>query len=401
MRDFLKRITTNGLLKYIGIGYISAILNVLLNLLLIRYLSPVLLGKVTLGKSVFQSFEFSHMGIRYGLDRLLPHCTNEEDRDQIFSVAYFFSFLFSLFFIVFWALYYSKDILFYSCFYISGLIYTLVTVYRIYYRSLEQKRDFINMSFFVVICPLLIQLIGLLIGGVNGFIIAHLLSYLISFFICYRFWKIKIRIFKRDFYSVFRKLLSSGFLLFLSSIINFFATTGDRFLIAKYWGLEPLGIYSVVMFFFTAYTVLTLNYTELIMSKIILNPTFRFIIKHIIFVAIISLVLILFSYPILPYFVDAFMPHYNNYIFSMRLILIGVIPFAALPILNYCLHALDKRNVLLYINIFCTLCYFIALQFMLLNPVNIELLIGLKVVFNIAVVLLTFLGFIYFKKTSL
>lgn len=401
MKDFLKRIANGGLLKYIGIGYISTVLSMLINLLLIRYLNPMLLGKVTLGKSVFQSFEFSHIGIRYGLDRLLPHCTDEEERNLIFSIGYFFSFVFSLFFVLFWIFYYPSDVLFYACFYVSGLIYTLVTVYRIYYRSLEQKKDFVNLSFFIIVCPLLIQLFGLVLAGINGFIIAHLVSYVFSFGICYYFWRIRISLFKKDVYIVLKKLLSSGFILFLSTMVNFFATTGDRFMIAEYWGLETLGIYSVVMFFFSAYTILSLNYTELIMSKIILNPTSAFVIKHILFVVMISLILILISLPFIPFFVNLFMPQYNNYIFCMELILCSVIPFAVLPILNYSLHALDRRNILLGINIICTSLYFIALKFILSNSNTIESLIYLKIVFNTFIAILTFSSFMYFKRESL
>lgn len=401
MKDFLKRIVDGGVLKYIGIGYISTVLSMLLNLLLIRYLSPMLLGKVTLGKSVFQSFEFSHIGIRYGLDRLLPHCTDEEERNLIFSAGYFFSFVFSLFFILFWILYYPHDILFYSCFYISGLIYTIVTVYRIYYRSLEQKKDFINLSFFIIICPLLIQLFGLVLAGINGFIISHLVSYIVSFGICYYFWRIRICLFKKDIYIIFKKLFSTGFLLFLSTMVNFFATTGDRFMIAEYWGLETLGVYSVIMFFFSAYTILSLSYTELIMSKIILNPNSTFIIKHVVFVVAISVVLILISFPFIPFFVNLFMPQYNDHVFCMELILYSVIPFAALPILNYSLHALDKRKVLLGINIVCTSLYFIVLNFILSNSNDIESLIYLKIAFNVLITILTFSFFMYFKKESL
>jgi O-antigen/teichoic acid export membrane protein len=396
MKGFLKKIIKGNLLKYIGIGYISAILNILLNLLLIRFLTPLSLGKVTLGKSIFQSFEYSHLGLRNGLDRWFPYCTKQEERNIIFSVAYIFSFISSSLFVLFWVLYYPDDILFYLCFSLSGLLYTIVMLYRIYYRAFEEKKDFINISFAITLFPLLIQIIGLLLFNVNGFIIFHLLSYLISLFICYYFFGIKIYIISKEIYPILKKLLSSGFLLFLSALINFIATTGDRFFIAEYWGLELLGVYGVIMFFFTAYSIFSLNYTELIMNKIMLSPSLKFIMKHISLVIFISILLILLTFPIIPFFMNIFMHQYLAYLSSIRLILIAIIPYAALPILNYTLHALDKRNVLLIINIICTALYFIVLLVILSTSKKIEYLVYLKIIFSIIVTLLTFGSFLYY-----
>jgi O-antigen/teichoic acid export membrane protein len=401
IRDFFRRGTSKSFFKYIGVGYTGAILNMILSLLLIKFLTPIFWGKVTLGKSIFQSFEYSHLGLRNGLDRWLPHCEGQNDRNIIFSIAYLFSFFISFFFVFFWMLYYPNEVLFYLCFSLSGLLYTLVTIYRIYYRCLEQKRDFINISFYVIIFPLLIQIIGLFIWGGEGFVISHLLSYALSLFICCCLWKIKICIVKDKIYPVLKKLLSSGFLLFLSAIINFLATTGDRFFIVEYWGLELLGVYGVIMFFFAAFSIFSLNYTELIMNKIILSPSLSFIMKHILGECLISFFLVLLSYPLLPIFVEYFMPQYIDYLSSIKLILLAVVPYAALPILNYSLHALDKRNILLIINIVCTSIYFVILLFILSSSRKLEQLIYLKIFFNVVIVVLTFICFVYnIRKTS-
>src|SRR5690606_5270152 len=127
------------------------------------------------------SFEFSHFGIRNGLDRHLPGDRNPNVKNVMFTVSYYSSLFFSLFFVLFWAIYQQDDILFYSCFYLSGLFYTLITIYRIYYRSQNNKSSFINISIIVNIIPVLAQIIGFYFYSINGLIFAHILSYIFSY----------------------------------------------------------------------------------------------------------------------------------------------------------------------------------------------------------------------------
>lgn len=381
MKDIVKKILDLNLLKYLGIGYLSTFLNAALNLLMIRFLDPAMLGKVSLGKSIFQSFEISHFGIRFGLDRHLPHCQSDNESNEIFSIGYLFSFLFSFAFVFFWIFYEVKESLFYSFFYVSGLLYTLISVYRIYYRAQESKNKFIQISFYSSLLPVTVQLVALWIWGVWGFIIGHLLSYIIVIVVCYSFFRIRLVVKRDEIVPIFKKLFSSGYLLFLSSMVTYFSSSGDRFFIAHYWGLEELGIFSTIMFFFSVFNVFAVNYTEMIMNKIIVLRSFVYILRQIIFLVVLTIVLVVISYYIIPYFVSVFIPQYIQYTNYMSLILVGAIPYAALPILNYFLHAIDKRIKLLFINVVCTILYFIVLLIILKQPISLLYLICLKISF--------------------
>lgn len=375
-------------------------LNVLLNLLSIKYLDTFSLGRLTLGKTVFQSFEFSHVGIRYGLDRILPHLEERKIRKEMyFTVAIMFSLLSSFLFVVFWFLYDFGNSLFYLIFSLSGLIYTIITIYKIYFRAGLDKIVFIRITFFISVLPIIIQILGLAIFNFIGYIIAFIISYLLIALIILKHFKINL-IFVRKYLSLkmCMHLLKKGYILFIASLLSFFSTSGDKFFIAHYWGVETVGVFSVIMFFFTAISMFSLSYTELIMNKIITSPSFRFIIKHLSFSLGMTLLLSIICFVLLPYFVEYFIPKYTIYIGSIRLVTLAILPFSLIPILNYFMHAIDKQMHLLLINLFCTILYFVAL-YLLLNKKNgdIEQLVLLKFYFNLSLALLNLLYFIIYK----
>ena len=281
MKNKLKQ----NLLKYLAVGYLSTFLNVLLNLLLIKFLDTYALGRITLGKTVFQSFEFSHVGIRYGLDRVLPY---HEDRpfkkDAYFTSSILFSGVSSIVFILFWFFYDINNALFYLIFSISGLVYTIITIYKIYFRASSDKIKFIKISAVISLLPILLQIIGLIIYAERGYLVAFLLSYLILAFVTYFYFEINLLFIRRKILiNAFLHLLKNGYVLFFSSLVAFLSSSGDKFIIARYWGIENVGVFSVVMFFFSALAMFSLSYTEMIMNRIILSPTFKFISKHLIY----------------------------------------------------------------------------------------------------------------------
>ena len=383
---------------YILLSYVATLFNTVLSLFLIRELSYSQLGRVTLGKSMFQSFEFSHIGLRYGLDRILPRCKSENIRNIYFSVAFLFSLFSSLIFCLFWFFYSIKEVAFYAPFIVAGLLYTAITLYKIYYRSYEEKSVFLQISFWILLFPILIQLLGLYIFNFYGYIISYLLSYLISGFIVYYKFKIDIVFDAKKYYSVLKIIFSKGYLLFVSVLFSFLSSTGDRFFIEKYWGLENLGIYSVAMFFFSALGVFANSYTEMIMSKIVSLKSFKYVLRHLCFVAVLTIVMVVLVDALTPYFVSLFMPDYLEQIDIIQYALWATVPFSLTPILNYHLHAMDKRNVLLIINIVCTCIYFILLIPLLLRDVNLYGLVWLKNLFYTILMFATLLFSIYYRE---
>lgn len=396
-----KRYLNGNLFKFLGIGYLGTFLNMLINVLLIKYLSSYEFGRISLGKSIFQSFEYSHCGLRFGMDRILPHLKSESEKSKYFSAVYYFSIFTSLGFIFYWILYDIQDWLFYLCFSIPGLFYTLITITKIYFRSYENKTKFISISFWIQIFPIFAQILGLLIFGQIGFVLSYIFSYLIVFFLARKYYYVPLVVFNKGLLKPVKNLFNYGGLLFWSSIINFLATTGDRFFIAKYLGLSVVGEFSVIMFFFTAIIMFSSSYTELIMSKIILNPFFSYIIKQITFVIIIAIFLAGISYFVLPFFLELFIPKYSYLVSSIQIILLASIPQACIPILNNFFHAIDKRRTLLIINIISTIVYFVGLIYVLTITKDLKSLVYWKFFSICLLVILTLGSFFYFNKRKI
>ena len=399
MKDFYKKVFNSNLVKYIGLGYITTFLNVTISLLTIRYLEPFLLGKLSIGRSIFQSFEFSHFGIRNGLDRHLPGKGSQNVKNMMFSVAFYSSFIFSFLFVLFWLIYQKDDILFYSTFYFSGLVYSLLTIYRIYYRSRLEKSDFINISLIVNVLPLVGQIIGFYFFYLNGLIYGQLAAYVITYLMCRRFFRIKLVIRKKWVFPIFYKLFNSGFLLFLSAVLSFLSTVGDRFFIAEFWGLSDLGLYSVVLFVFSIFNIISVNYLEMILSNIIESKSFLYVVKQIFFIMTIVSILVLISFFLLPILVPIFLTKYLNILTEMKFMIFAAIPYAGLSILNHYLHAIDKRKSLLIINLICTILYFLGLYVILNHKESVLDLVILKSGFVCLIFCLTFIvSFIYSRK---
>ena len=355
------------------------------------------LGRITIGKSIFQSFEFSHVGLRYGLDRILPRCHSEYMRNIYFSVSFFFSLCSSFVFCLFWFIYSINNILLYLPFVVSGILYTAITLYKIYYRSYEDKGAFLQISFWILFFPVLIQLLGLFFGGYYGYIVSFFLSYIIAYIIVYCKFRISFVFNRRKVFSAFKIVFSKGYLLFISVLFSFLSTTGDRFFIEKYWGLENLGVYSVAMFFFSALGVFANSYTEMIMSRIVSLKSFKYVVSHLVVVAVLTSAMIFLSDILMPYFVMLFMPNYGGQIDVIRYALWATLPFSMTPILNYYLHALDKRIILLTVNVICTCTYFAFLIPLLLGEANLYDLVLLKILFYIVLLFTTLLFSIRYR----
>ncbi len=386
-------------IKYIVITYLSTLLNVILNMLLMSMLSVFDFGRVSLGKSMYQSFEYSHLGVRYGLDRLLPH-SDETDRNMFFTSAVIFTFCSSFLFTLFWFFYGYSNFDFYCYFCVSGVLYSVFTIYKVYYRAFEDKRKFVGCSFWIMIFPISVQLIGLYLGDIKGFLISMLIGHIISITVCLKYYDVTLVRNKYFLIKSCKKLFSVGYLLFISSMVSFFSVIGDRFFIADYWGVDAVGIYAVIMFFFSALTIFSTGYAELIMNQIMLQPKFRNIIKHLFILILINIILVLITYFILPYFINSFLLKYSDYIELIILISMGVIPYGILPILNSYHHAIDKRKVLLAIQLICNTLYFIGLLVILNCKYKLENLIYLKLGFICLLVFMMLGSFMYFSKIS-
>ncbi|SCD20212.1 MATE_Wzx_like [Proteiniphilum saccharofermentans] len=379
-----------SIIKYISLSYVNVGLNVLINLILINKTSAYDFGKISIGKTIFQSYDFTHLGIRNGFDRLFPQLEGKNVVGDIFSVGFISTFVVSLLFLIFWSIYKSDFFLFYSAFSVSGIIYSLTTLYRIYYRAQSDKKKFVSLSFYTILVPPLCELIGFLLFNVLGYVIAFFASYIFLLIFVQKKYAIKLNIKKKRFILIWKKIQKKGWLLFLSSLIAFFSTSADRFFIESYWGLEAVGRFSVIMFFFSVFRLFPVNYTEMIMNRLITTRSFKYASRHILFLFLFMLIIVVLAFLFLPFLIKTFMPNYKEDIELMRIVIWAVIPFSLRSVLFYYMHGIDKRKTLLFIDSISTILYFVGLIFTLKHTNSFEMIMFLKLAFYILSILLTF-----------
>lgn len=398
MRISRKTKTNKSVFKYLSISYINVGLNVLINLLLINNLSSYNFGRISIGKTIFQTFDFAHIGIRNGLDRLLPDKHEEEEINEYFTVGLSTTLFVSFFFFIFWNIYKSSSILFYIFFTLSGIFYSVITLYRIYYRSKNNKGNFVRISFYSILFPSLIELFGFILFGIKGYIIGFLFAYIIVIIIIYKKFHVNLIIYKERYITVLKKILDKGWLLFLTSLVAFFSTSADRFLIEYYWGLEAVGRFSVIMFIFSVLAMFPVNYTEMIMSNIIKLKSFKYVFRHAILIAGFIFILVVLVYFLLPFLVQVFMKQYINDIHFMKIILLAIIPYSMRSVFYYYMHAIDKRVILFIIDLITTIAYIIGLMFILTKTNNLEYILYLKIGFYTVTILFTLFFALFYSK---
>lgn len=384
---------------YIMVGYFNVAANILLNILLMKKLSVGNFGMVSIGRAIFQSFEFSHFGIRYGFDRSLPVCMDKDKKMQLFWAGLLFTAFFSLLFVLFWSLFYVRAFYFYIFFILSGFLYALIQLYRIYFRAGTDKWHFFQISLFSVLMPTALQIIFFLVFGVWGLLISMFGAYIgVGAFVFIRY-KVAMPVLTRAIWDEGKKLLSQGFLLFLTAILSFLTTSGDRILMEKYWGIEAVGQYSIIIFVFSTLAVFPVNYTELIMSEIIRRKSFRYIVKHSMLLMALTVSFCILSLIIIPYVLPWILPNYVYLYPHMKIIIWAAVPSSVLSLLNYYLHATDNRNIVFVSNLVSTLAYFIALLVILKAKMSIDYVLICKIsFFTLNVIILVIFSIIIASK---
>ncbi|WP_423736761.1 lipopolysaccharide biosynthesis protein [Chitinophaga caseinilytica] len=371
---------------YILSGYVTVAANILLSIILMKKLDVSAFGMTSIGRTIFQSFEFSHLGVRYGLDRLLPGTTDQQSRLRLFWAGFTSTFVFSMLFVIFWGALYIRSINFYIFFIVSGLIYAVVQIYRVYYRSLQDKKQFLLVSVSSMLVPALVQIVSFLAGGLWVMIIAMLTTYLVVFGYTSRRYKIAFPEKKQGTAGTeVKSLLSFGFILFITALLSFIVSSGDRIFMEKYWGVDAVGEYSIIMFVFSTLSIFPGNYTELIMSEIIKRKSLSYVAKHCLILAGLTLLFCLLTIVVVPFAFSWFLPQYLYLVPHMDIVVWAAVPFSVTSVLNYYLHAIDKRKFILISNFCGTVIYLIVYFIILKRHLSIDYVLACKILYFVLI----------------
>lgn len=381
---------------YLLLNYLIQALNIIFNLLLMKYLSSFQLGSLALAKTWQQLVDYSHLGARFSLDRYIP-VAEEDEKKYLVATVLFTTTLGSLI-IFFVALIFNDADIIVSLLTASGVFIAISNILKAYYRATNKLNEMLSLVFFNQLMPLVIAITLYFITlNFNVYLISLLLTYFIfSFFLFYKerhlFNYFKIAQLKR----VFNSIALPSFLLFINSLMVFLYLVMDRFFIDYSNGREELGHYSIILFAFTALMIIPATVAELLFVKIIKQSCEagkRFFWKETFITLGITVVGVVAANFCMDYFVKSF----TNYGFlteQMHIATLAVIPFALTAIYYHVMNGLDLRKEIVLVNL--SVCIILVLYY--IYPLFFKQNYGLDYYLyaKVATGWLVFLGYLFF-----
>ncbi|HCW4618271.1 MULTISPECIES: MATE family efflux transporter [Acinetobacter] len=338
---------------YILLNYMIQFLNILFNLLLMKYLNSYQLGSLALAKTWQQFVDYSHLGARFSLDRYIP-VAKEEEKKYLVATVLFTTFIGALF-VFLTAIIFNKADIVVSILTASGIFIAVGNIVKAYYRATNSLTEMLKLVFYNQLVPLLISIVVYFYTlDFNFYLISLLISYLFfAFILFYRerelFHFIKYERVKR----VIKEIAVPSFLLFINSLVVFLYLVMDRFFIDYSNGREELGHYSIILFAFSALMIIPASVAELLFVKIIKQSCEsgkRFFWKE----TFITLGITLVGVIVANFCMDYFVTKYTNYSFlipQMHMATYAVIPFALTSIYYHVMNGLDLRREIVVVNL--------------------------------------------------
>jgi len=383
-------------LIYIVLNYTIQFLNIIFNLLLMKYLSSYQLGSLTLARTWQQLVDYSHLGARFSLDRYIPVAEDEEKKYLVATVL-FTTFLGSLFILLVAVVLNDADIVV-SILTASGIFIAVGNIVKAYYRATNSLTKMLKLVFYNQLVPLLIS-IGLYFYTLdfNIYLISLIFSYLFfSLILFYRERELFNFIKYERIKKVIKEIALPSFLLFINSLLVFLCLVMDRFFIDYSRGREELGHYSIILFAFTALMIIPATVAELLFVKIIKQSCEagkRLFLRE----TFITLGITVLGVVVANFCMDYFVQKFTSYGFlteKMHIATLAVIPFSLTAIYYHVMNGLDLRKEIISVNLF--VCIILALYYIYPILFKINYSLDYYLYAKVATGWVVFLGYIIF-----
>lgn len=390
-------------LLYIFINYLMQGVNILLNLLFMKYLSGTHLGDLSLARTWQQLLDYSHAGTRFSLDRFIP-TANPLQKEQFFSTVMIVTFVISFFLFLMSALIsgFNSTIMVFS---FIGLLLSTSNVLKAYLRADSQVGRMLTIVIVVQFIPIFFSTICyFLTKNLLIYLFTHLSLFVASCLVAGIVEKKNIlNIFKNinSFTEVLKKIVKPSSLLFLNSLFVFLYMVIDRFFIDYYLGRTALGDYSIITFSFTALMIIPASFSELIFTKIVKESVVKrkkIYLKESFFSLCITLIGIILANLLMDFFIS----HYTKYSYLLALIHLAtyaVLPFSLTAIYYHVLNGHDLRKNLLIVSF--SVCLLQVFYFFVLNVISSLSIVNFlyaKLAFGWIILLGYFLNIMFFSK---
>jgi O-antigen/teichoic acid export membrane protein len=328
---------------YSVLAYVNQIASVLINFLFIRTLSLTTLGDIAIAKVWMQVMDYSHLGLRFSLDRYVPVWDRHQGVHLLWICLGVSSIVSAV--IVGLALLFTDNQVLILVFCIWGYGVAIATILKNFYRA---SGDATRMLATYIACPTIpavTQTAAFYLWGFIGFLIVTATTTLATA----AYVLIKARPLTAEIRHPLRETLhavrGATITLFINAVVIFLTFSVDRIILNAYSSKEVLGEYSIVLFAFSLLFIIPSTVAEFVFPTIVRTTVQDGRIFHpkaMLTILVPTAIAALVAYVSAPYLVPA-LTAYGHLVNDIQLILLGVLPYAATPILFHVMSALDLR----------------------------------------------------------
>jgi O-antigen/teichoic acid export membrane protein len=331
---------------YSGLAYLNQVASVLVNFLFIRTLSLTTLGDIAIAKVWMQVMDYSHLGLRFSLDRYVPVWDRHRAAHLLWICVGVSSLVSAA--IIGAALLFTDNKLLILVFCLWGYGVAIATILKNFYRASADAGRMLATYIACPTIPAVTQTAAFYLWGFTGFLVVTVTTSLATA----AYVLVKARPLLAEIRHPLRETLhavrGATITLFINAAVIFLTFSVDRIILNAYSSKEVLGEYSIVLFAFSLLLIVPSTVAEFIFPKIVrttVEDGRTFHPRAMLTILVPTAVAALVAYVSAPYLVTR-LTSYGHLVENIQLVTLGVLPYAATPILFHVMSALDLRRSL-------------------------------------------------------
>lgn len=328
---------------YSTLAYLNQVVSVIINILFIKTLTLNTLGEIAIAKVWMQVMDYSHLGLRFSLDRYVPVWDRHRSAHLLWICIWLSSFVSAV--IIGIALLFTDNTLLILVFCIWGYGVAIATILKNYYRA---SLDATRMLATYIACPTIpavAQTAAYYLWGFTGFLIVTAAASLVAtIYVLMKAWPVMLDI-RHGLIETLHSVRSTTITLFISAVVIFLTFAVDRIILNAYSSKEVLGEYSIILFAFSLLLIIPSTVAEFIFPKIVrttVDDGKAFYPQEILTILVPTAFATFLAYLSAPYLVARF-TSYGHLVEYIQLVTLGVLPYAVTPVLFHVMSALDLR----------------------------------------------------------
>lgn len=328
---------------YSGLAYLNQVASVLMNFLFIRTLSLTTLGDIAIAKVWMQMMDYSHLGLRFSLDRYVPVWDRHRSAHLLWICIGVSSIVSAV--IVGLALVFTDNKLLILVFCLWGYGVAIATILKNYYRASADSARMLATYFVSPTIPAVAQTVAFFAWGFTGFLVVTAATSLgTTVYVLFKARPLIAEI-RHQLPETLHAVRAATFTLFINAVVIFLTFSVDRIILNAYSSKEVVGEYSIILFAFSLVLIVPSTVAEFIFPKIVRSTVKdgrTYHPREMLTIMIPTALATFVAYVAAPYLVPS-LTQYGHLVSAIQLVTLGVLPYALTPILFHVMSALDMR----------------------------------------------------------